>query len=200
MAPDRGAQSGEARHHTGGPVRCLLDPVSPWQPVQPGVRLSAIAARAVRCAGCEPFLAVVTGITGTHGRYVAACGSRPDQGVWLCPLVMDSARETGNEGSVVNSSGQHVHRVCAAAPTAGGGAAPDSACQMCAVELPRAQWRKSSRSTYSGACLEFAQISGDLVGVRDSKAGDVRPVITFGVGEWREFVSRVRNGEYDNLA
>ena len=54
-------------------------------------------------------------------------------------------------------------------------------------------WRKSTRSSGGGNCVEVAN-GGALVGVRDTKdrAGGTLVVSS---GAWREFVGAVRGGE-----
>lgn len=51
------------------------------------------------------------------------------------------------------------------------------------VDLSGAQWRKSTRSSGSGQCVEVAVV-GCLVAVRDSK-DPAGPVLTFSAPEWR---------------
>ena len=55
-------------------------------------------------------------------------------------------------------------------------------------------WRKSSFSE-SGNCVEVA-ILDDQILVRDSKDRN-GPVLTFGVNEWRDFLSSARDGYFD---
>ena len=38
------------------------------------------------------------------------------------------------------------------------------------MTIEHSTWRKSSRSEADGACVEIAHLSGDVIGVRDSKA------------------------------
>jgi hypothetical protein len=57
-------------------------------------------------------------------------------------------------------------------------------------------WRKSSRSYANAGCVEVAPLSGELIGVRDSK----RPrgvVLRFKQTEWAAFVDGVREGKLD---
>jgi hypothetical protein len=58
-----------------------------------------------------------------------------------------------------------------------------------------APWRKSINSD-SGGCVEVARI-GDLIGVRDTKAHGVGPVLEFNLHEWSAFLTGVRQGEFD---
>lgn len=54
-------------------------------------------------------------------------------------------------------------------------------------------WVKSSFSQGNGECVECAPLGGGRVGMRDSK----RPegvVLTFDSGEWRAFVTAMRDG------
>ncbi|WP_084523502.1 DUF397 domain-containing protein [Nocardia inohanensis] len=58
------------------------------------------------------------------------------------------------------------------------------------VELSSARWIKSSYSESSGQCVEVAFLSGDAVGVRDSK-NPHGPALVFSAGEWSTFVSSI---------
>ena len=44
-------------------------------------------------------------------------------------------------------------------------------------------WIKSSYSMTNGNCIEVADLSGELIGVRDSK-DTAGPVLGFGAAEW----------------
>lgn len=61
---------------------------------------------------------------------------------------------------------------------------------------PSARWLKSSFSCANSNCVEVANLPGGQVGVRDSKNPD-GPVLRFTSDEWRAFLGRVRNAEFD---
>jgi len=59
----------------------------------------------------------------------------------------------------------------------------------------RAVWRKSTLSTDSGACVEFASQHG-TIGIRDSK-DPAGPVLLFTPAEWIAFLGGAKNGEFE---
>ena len=58
-----------------------------------------------------------------------------------------------------------------------------------------ARWRKSIISD-TGGCVEVAYADG-AVGVRDTKAQGIGPILEFNEREWRAFIAGARNGEFD---
>jgi hypothetical protein len=63
-------------------------------------------------------------------------------------------------------------------------------------DLAGAVWRKSTRSSASGDCVEVADNLPGGVAVRDSKDPS-GPVLIFGRKEWADFVGSTKDGEFD---
>ncbi|WP_436532602.1 DUF397 domain-containing protein [Actinoplanes sp. HUAS TT8] len=62
------------------------------------------------------------------------------------------------------------------------------------VNLAGAQWRKSTKSSTNGQCVEYAQVDG-FVAIRDSQNPDREPLI-FDANEWECFLDGVAKGEF----
>lgn len=66
---------------------------------------------------------------------------------------------------------------------------------MAALDLTRAAWFKSTRSSGNGNCVEVA-ILDRAVAVRDTKDRS-GPVLQFTPADWDTFVAGAKNGEFD---
>ena len=64
------------------------------------------------------------------------------------------------------------------------------------IDLSRARWFKSSRSSGTRECVEVAFLDGSMVGVRDSKNLH-GPVLVFAPNEWDAFTVSLRTGGLD---
>jgi hypothetical protein len=65
------------------------------------------------------------------------------------------------------------------------------------MDLSRAEWRKSSKSSGNGGnCVEVARNLPGIVAVRDSKDPD-GPRLAFSPDDWRAFTASVKAGRFD---
>jgi hypothetical protein len=65
------------------------------------------------------------------------------------------------------------------------------------LDLTKAQWRKSSRSSGNGACVEAADLH-EAIAVRDSKDPD-GPRLTFSRQAWTAFVGRTKDDRHSDI-
>jgi hypothetical protein len=66
---------------------------------------------------------------------------------------------------------------------------------MSETGLGGAVWRKSTRSSGTGQCVEVARLHS-ATAVRDSK-DPAGPALTFSTAQWAAFTAGTRSGEFD---
>ncbi|MDQ3403075.1 MAG: DUF397 domain-containing protein [Actinomycetota bacterium] len=68
---------------------------------------------------------------------------------------------------------------------------------MNTVDLSGAVWRKSSRSSGNGACVEIAVLSGSQVAMRDSKNKQDGTILFFTPANWNAFCEGAAGGGFE---
>ncbi|MFG1890423.1 DUF397 domain-containing protein [Micromonospora sp. NPDC049051] len=66
---------------------------------------------------------------------------------------------------------------------------------MTSVDLSRAQWKKSTRSSGNGQCVEVANLA-DAVALRDSK-DPTGPALLFCRDDWTSFLAGAKYGHFN---
>ncbi|MEV0466510.1 DUF397 domain-containing protein [Nocardia tengchongensis] len=64
-------------------------------------------------------------------------------------------------------------------------------------DLSGVRWFKSSKSQGGETCVEAAHLIGGSVGVRDSKLGELSPILVFDGLVWDRFTTAVKRGHFD---
>jgi hypothetical protein len=77
------------------------------------------------------------------------------------------------------------------------GAWPDTVRPL-ADQLVCVAWRKSKVSNPSGSCVEVTELPGRAIAVRNSRHPS-GPALIYTHTEIRAFLTRVKNGEFDDL-
>ncbi|SCE97592.1 DUF397 domain-containing protein [Micromonospora chokoriensis] len=65
---------------------------------------------------------------------------------------------------------------------------------MTSADLSRAQWKKSTRSSGNGQCVEVADLA-DAVALRDSK-DPTGPALLFRREGWTSFLTSAKQGQF----
>ncbi|MBQ1076067.1 DUF397 domain-containing protein [Micromonospora sp. C31] len=65
---------------------------------------------------------------------------------------------------------------------------------MTSVDLSRAQWKKSTRSSGNGQCVEVADLA-DAVALRDSK-DPTGPALLFCREDWTSFLAGTKQDQF----
>jgi len=113
--------------------------------------------------------------------------------LWSLPWATDGWRYRGPTGQ--DEGKMDLSRVFSRdAPRRG-----NQVWQVSASEIARAQWRKSSLSTFNGSCVEIARLRSDRVGIRDTKDKGSGPILIFTENEWQAFLGGARGGEFDSM-
>lgn len=69
---------------------------------------------------------------------------------------------------------------------------------MSAAALRDVTWRKSRRSNSQGNCVEFAEVPGDAVAVRNSRHPD-GPALIYTQAEIQALILGAKDGDFDYL-
>lgn len=64
------------------------------------------------------------------------------------------------------------------------------------LEVRNLDWRKAARSAGNGACVEIAQVNGQIA-VRDSKDPE-GPILSYSARVFRSFLRATKNGSIDH--